>query len=69
MYKKMTCFQFHDCLNALVKLVFSDAHKRAYEKRQKRIENAKGAGVEEELRLIDQIQMGSPEYDQLDLYE
>ena len=54
-YDQFSYFNFHDCLAAFAKSVFSAAHRQQYEEREKRIQDAIVAGNHHELRLIDRI--------------
>ena len=65
----MKNFNFFDVLNALVMLVFQDAHTKEWQERQDRINKAIEIGNADELRLIDKIQKGDDNYWELEVME
>mgnify|MGYP000120712506 CR=1 FL=1 len=64
-YGKVKYFNYHDCLAAFARQVFSDTHRKEFEERKKRIKDAEKANNEAKLRKIDQIKRGDPEFDAL----
>lgn len=64
-YGKVEYFNYHDCLAEFAKQVFSDTHRKEYEERAKRIEEAKEANAESKLRKIDRIKRGDANFDAL----
>ena len=65
-YGHFEFFNFHDCLAALVKHGFSTQHRKDYEERMNRIEDAYFTQTENHLRLIDKIKRGEEAYWKLD---
>ena len=53
-YNGLKKYNYHDTLDALIKLVFTDDHRRIYLERKERIEQTINAGLE--LRDFDMIQ-------------
>ena len=64
-YNKLKHYNFYDTLDAFIKLVFSEDHKRMFNERQERIEHTIKAG--EELPPFDTICEGSRQFDDLSL--
>ena len=62
-YNNLKHYNFYDTLDALIKFVFTEDHKRKYYERQERIENCIRSG--EDLPFFDTINEGSKEFDDL----
>lgn len=68
-YDHVQYYNFHDCLAAFATLVFSDTHKKQFEERKKRIEEAKAALKSSTLKTIDKIEKEGIEYWKLDVMD
>ena len=66
-YNGLKKYNYHDTLDALIKLVFTDDHRRVYLERKERIEQTLNAGLE--LRDFDMIKQGSEEFNDLPLID
>ena len=60
LYNGLTNYNFHDTLNAFVKLLFAQQHKQDYEERCKRIEYAYANNTTHLLPFYDKIKTLSP---------
>ena len=65
LYNGLTNYNFHDTLNAFVKLLFAQQHKQDYEERCRRIEYAYANNTTHLLPFYDRIKTLSPEWEAL----
>jgi len=68
-YDGMTLYNFHDTLNAFVKLVFQEKHSQEFEKRHQRIEDGIKTNRLHLLHQFDTIKRNDIDYWNLELME
>ena len=67
LYFKLKKIQFHDTLNGIIRVVYSNMHEKKVMQREKTIATKKTVG--EELRKLEKVEQGSPDFWLLSLRE
>ena len=68
-YGNAQFFNYHECLAAFAKQVFSNTHRKEFLERKKRIKNAEEAQTMNKLRRIDRIVLEDEDYWALDVMD